>query len=833
MTKEKNTTTPKPKINFKVYYLSIFLISFILYGTSLKNQYSMDDNLVTSTYDSQHPSVEGGLKSIPKIFSSHFVTNSKQSYAYRPVTTTTFALEYQLFGQNPMVSHLVNVLLYALTVIVLFRVLNLLWGEEKYVLSVLTCLIFIIHPLHSEVINNIKCRDELLSLFFGLFVIQNTIKYLDKKKLKYIIFAFVFLVLSILSKRNGIIFLFVTPLAIFYFRNFKFELKKTAILVSSLIGAFVVFKLMNKLLLTDSVSRTMYYFENPLFHDSFSARIPMFFYSNFYYLALLILPYPLRYYYGYDQVIIADWSNPIVYFALAVMLATLVIIVYRWKKKEIWAFGILFYLFAIGGACNLLFPAVGIIAERFAYVATIGFSISLGYVFYCLFYASNARFKSQKSLAFLSILAISITSLIYVNGRNKAWYDAQTLYESDFPHLQKSFKAHSLLAQNYYTKALTLRGTAGNQAEINSLVNQSENIFMNSLGIYSEYAVLYNNLGALHYTFKADLDSAEYFFSKALELDSMYPEALFNKGNINLQKFKYLTLIQKSLTSIGSNDSILSQGNQKISGSDLIQLEKLGLSFEIIQRQIPSLILNAASNINTNEEFLLRLENSINTLITNNQLKQYFAIEELHNILASNGQQIVQSYQNGELPNHLFDYITQTILASYLNENLANISFKNLSKEIDLRIEHCSENISIYMTMCLDNFPDYYPPYKGLNEYFTYQNDYQAVIDINSRALKVESFDYYHEFYEKIALAYLALNEFEQAKSNFEMALKELNENFDAVSNSARPMDNKAQLMNGLNMKRKNVISYLFNICKQLNLTEEGAKYEQLLNTAL
>lgn len=833
MAKEKNNSPTKPKVNFKVYYFSIFLIAFVLYGTSLKNQYSMDDNLVTTTFDSKHPFVEGGIKSIPKIFSNHFVTNSKQSYAYRPVTTSSFAIEYQFFGQNPLVSHLINVILYALTVLVLFKVLNLLWGEEKYILSVLTCLIFLIHPLHSEVINNIKCRDELLSLLFGLLVIQNMIKYLDKKKIKFIIYAFVFLVLSILSKRTGIIFLVVTPLSVLYFRQFKFEFKKTALLISVLVGAFVVFKLMNKLLLTDSVSRTMYYFENPLFHDSFSARIPMFFYSNFYYLALMILPYPLRYYYGYDQVTVADWSNPLVYISLLAMIAILTVVIYRWKKKEIWAYGILFYLFAIGGACNLLFPAVGIIAERFAFVASIGFSISLGYLFYSLFYASNAKFKSKKSLAFLSILALSIVSITYVNARNKVWYDAQTLYENDFPNLQQSFKAHSLLGQNYYTKALSLRATGGYPGQIDSLVDQSEQIFMSSIGIYSEYAVVYNNLGALQYTFRSDLDSAESFFSKAIELDSLYPEALFNKGNINLQKFKFLTLVKKSLDGMGSNDSILNKGDQKLMKTDLNQLEKLGLSFEIIQRKTPGLIINAAANITTSQDFILRLENGVNTLLTDNQLKQYFSFDEFHNILSSNEQQIIQSYQSGALPNYLYDYLSQSILASYLNQHLTNINFANLSQVLAQHIELYSHNVSIYMNACLELLPSYYPPYRGLNEYYTYRKDFQGAIDINTKALKVESFDFYHEFYEKIASAYLASNDFENAKINFDLALEELNKNINSVSNSNDLLTNKSQLLIGLNQKRKNVISYLFNICKQLNLTEEGAKYEQLLNTAL
>ena len=62
----------------------------------------------------------------------------------------------------------------------------------------------------------------------------------------------------------------------------------------------------------DGVVREKMFFENPLyFADSKLERIPMFFYSIMYYLKMMVLPAPLVYYYGYDQIEIVGWSNPI------------------------------------------------------------------------------------------------------------------------------------------------------------------------------------------------------------------------------------------------------------------------------------------------------------------------------------------------------------------------------------------------------------------------------------------------------------------------------------------------------------------------------------------
>ena len=97
------------------FYLLFIALSFVFYGSTLKNKYAMDDDLVTTTYQynedgsreliSRHPNVEKGFSGIPSILTSHFAVNKKQRYGYRPVVTAVFAIEYQLFGSNPAISH--------------------------------------------------------------------------------------------------------------------------------------------------------------------------------------------------------------------------------------------------------------------------------------------------------------------------------------------------------------------------------------------------------------------------------------------------------------------------------------------------------------------------------------------------------------------------------------------------------------------------------------------------------------------------------------------------------------------------------------------------------
>lgn len=79
----------------KMIVLSIILLCFFLYGNSIKNNYSLDDNYVTVTSNQhQNPRIQKGIKGIPEIFTSHYVQSNQQSFEYRPIVLTTFALEY-------------------------------------------------------------------------------------------------------------------------------------------------------------------------------------------------------------------------------------------------------------------------------------------------------------------------------------------------------------------------------------------------------------------------------------------------------------------------------------------------------------------------------------------------------------------------------------------------------------------------------------------------------------------------------------------------------------------------------------------------------------------
>ncbi len=197
----------------------LFTFSVILYGNTLFNDYNLDDELVTMN----HRFTSKGLSAINDIFTSPYYEDEMgYKYEYRPIVHASFALEHELFGESPMVSHLVNLLLYALTIIVLFLVLQALLNTQGLMFVILTSLLFAAHPIHTEVVASIKNRDELLVLFFGLLSLWSAIKFIDRKNFLFLLPYVGLFLLAMLSKRSALALAIIIPSALVLFRNVAF-----------------------------------------------------------------------------------------------------------------------------------------------------------------------------------------------------------------------------------------------------------------------------------------------------------------------------------------------------------------------------------------------------------------------------------------------------------------------------------------------------------------------------------------------------------------------------------------------------------------------------------
>ena len=404
------------KIKHNRIYIIIIIMSFIVYGNGINNEYSMDDNLVTQGV----AKVEKGVSGIKEILTTRYA-EGKQSYDYRPLVQITFALEKQLFNKLPdkqtitekkrkdrltqaNISHFVNIVIYALLCIVLFSFLSEVFNEYNVLLPLTITLLFLVHPLHTEPINNIKSRDELLMLLMILLSLKSYVKFAITNRIKYLIFGVLFVFLGMLCKKNAMAILGLVPVVL-YFRGIS--LKKILISTASVLGIIFMFLLMKKGVITTPSSREIKFFENPLvFEGTFIDRITVGLYSSWFYLKMLIFPKDLSFYYGYNQIPMADWSFWEVWASLLFYLALGVYGVFQLVKRNVLGLGIVIWIGVMLGVINVFFPIVGIVADRFAFTFSIGFCIVLGYLLLKLFKVDLTKevYKTNLPNGFLVVL---------------------------------------------------------------------------------------------------------------------------------------------------------------------------------------------------------------------------------------------------------------------------------------------------------------------------------------------------------------------------------------------------------------------------------------------
>jgi len=575
---EGSSTNRKNNI---IAFILIVVLSFVLYSNTIPYEYVLDDK----AYITNNQFTTQGIKGIPQVLGADIfkgIAAKENNYVmggrYRPLSMVMFAIEWSLCSKDTIVdvqeilpngtvgvvkknilmqtpacykmNHFVNILLYAITGLVIFVILSKLFTnsgiynntntqtyDKHWYFSIpfLTTILYLAHPIHTEAVANIKSRDEIMTFMFSLITMWLSMKYLDTKRMKYLVYSFIMFFLALLSKENAITFIALIPLTIYYFvpkenigwnPNKAKKYAETNIfgvyirVVAPLLIATVLFLILRRVVIgAPSIAEIKDLMNNPFLNMSFLQQYSTIFYTLGLYIKLMIYPYPLTFdYYPYHIPIVNPWELKAI-LPLLFYIGMLVYAVFGFKKKTIVSYGIWFYLITLSIVSNVFFPIGAFMSERFVFISSLGFMLIIVYVLVNKLPDFLAKHRTTSMIPVLLTTFAGVVLVIYsvmTITRNTAWKNEYTLFTTDVNVSQNSAKGNYAAGFAYYSSA----NLPDNAAKKKELLEKSIAYLEKALVIHPKFENVLLFLGNVQYEYNNDYKKSIEYYLRVLE---MYP----------------------------------------------------------------------------------------------------------------------------------------------------------------------------------------------------------------------------------------------------------------------------------------------------------------------
>lgn len=547
--KKKETVLPLTEdVSFtklkKQLALLLAIVAAALYLNTVNHGFNLDDtSAITENWV-----VKQGVSSIPTIFKTPYRYGYwvSEDELYRPVPLAYFATLWQLFPKNPLPGHIINILLYALTAYFLFMLLAKLLKSYTLALPFLAVLFFVVHPLHTEVVANIKSFDEIISFLLALVTLKYTLDYLQKNDFKKMLLAMLAFFIAYMSKEGTITMLAVIPLAIYFFTETDRGkiFKATAFLF---IPTVIYLGIRSAVIGSITSTKNFAMIDNVVVSAAdIGERWATAFKILGKYFLMLIYPHPLSSDYSFRQFSINGWDNPWALLSFFLCIGLFVYGIMGIKKKKLLAFSALFYLISMALYSNLFVIIGSAFAERFMYVATLGFTLALAWVLLKIsggnIWASDKAtvlsFLQNKKLWTVSLIII-VPFSIRTLTRNPDWKSYMSLYAADVKNTPDCARMHFFLGNELQKEKA--KKTEDKQQKIfwlDSCVAE----YSRAIKLYPGYADAYGQLG-MAYMLRGNDSLAFLMYNKSIQLNTTMAMNYSNFGMYFFNRHDYKTAL--------------------------------------------------------------------------------------------------------------------------------------------------------------------------------------------------------------------------------------------------------------------------------------------------
>lgn len=482
---------------------ALFISVAVVYGQLATHDFINYDDVF---YVTQNDRVTSGV-SLDNI---RWALTEFRSSNWHPLTWMSHMVDVQLFGMNPGMHLMTNLVLHGLNSVLLFL---LLWRATAATWrSAAAAALFALHPLHVESVAWVSERKDVLSTFLFMLTLWLYIRWVEQRSTARYLVTLIAFALGLMSKPMLVTLPFVLLLLDWW------PLRRFSLDDRSKLKPLVIEKLPMFALIVPSVLLTLKAQKQAIWPVPFSERLANALTSYVAYLGKMLWPAHLAVIYPLPQSF-----SPAAVVAAAVVLIAITAFALRFARKFPYLpVGWFWYL-------GTLVPVIGLVqvgrqsmADRYTYIPLIGIFMAIVW----LAGEVKAVRKFGPAIAAVVLMACGATSY----AQASYWKDSFTLERHALQVTRNNDQAHVLLGS-----ALAARGDR----------QAAEKEFRSAISINPNNDEAYRDLGRL--SLSSHPDEAIAFLTKAAALKPSDSATLAMLAAARGNKQEAVQLFQRAL----------------------------------------------------------------------------------------------------------------------------------------------------------------------------------------------------------------------------------------------------------------------------------------------
>lgn len=502
----------------------LIVLILLLYSRSLSNQYVWDDKTFANW------NLTKNVKYIPWFFRGALPDTHVGDY--RPLKGIILTLDHVLWGDNIIGYRLQAIAIHVTAVLLVYLLIYEIFGKKN--IAFVTSLLFALHPVQIEAIAFFTSSTDIAGVLFFLISFYFFIRWDKLKQTKYLYLSLIFWIGAI----GGYEMTLVLPLLIILY---KATLSPTKTLsLRSIVQIELPYLAVTVLYLLVRIGLLGLSGNDSYLGNSLYLTIIAIIKAVGKYIELLIFPLnlsvnhqlsPLVFSqkdvdYFPEAVLSQTWWQPQVILALVAVIFLVSYALISYRKRYYYTFCIGWFFVSILPVINII-PLSGLMAERYLYIASIGYCLVLAFTLDKLIRSTKStRIKYQIYFVFI-VIAILYSFRSW--ARIGDWQNSVTLWSKELEIAPQSILAHHNLGVGYMERG-----------EFEKSLPYFEYAAVNN---YAKIPKIYQSLGIAYQRTKR-FDDAEREFQQALSLDAENNSLLIDLGRVYADQARFNEAIE-------------------------------------------------------------------------------------------------------------------------------------------------------------------------------------------------------------------------------------------------------------------------------------------------